>query len=242
MSGILFDKKPFVVNPWTPKTSADKASLTTMPIWVKFPGLALEYWSDTTLRKLASTLGPVIRVDNATTKHERMLYARVLVETNVHGEFPDDIYFINEIEELVNQKVLYDWKPIFCGKCKKMGHTEGKCRMGEPRKRVSKPIPRPPKEGKIGATEGEAKEQPNISSSSIQPVSQAHKEPREDAYQPSKAQGRVLVQGTLDPPSKQLQTPCRTTEIYSTNEAGKVVITTIEVNTDPGRRGAPPNS
>ncbi|CAO2832463.1 unnamed protein product [Amaranthus hypochondriacus] len=112
-----------------------------------------------------------------------------------------------------------------------MGHTEGKCRMGEPRKRVSKPVPRPPKEGKIGASEGEAQEQP---------MSKAHQEPREDAPQPSKAQGRVLVQETLDPPSKQPQTPCHTIEIYSTNEAGEVVITTIEVNTDPGRRGAPP--
>ncbi|CAO2820980.1 unnamed protein product [Amaranthus hypochondriacus] len=104
-----------------------------------------------------------------------------------------------------------------------MGHTEVKCRMGEPRK--YKPILRPPQEGKIGATEGEDKDQ--------QLVPKTH---QEAAPPPSK--GQVLVQETLDPPSKQPQTPCCSTEIYSTNEAGEVVISTIKVNTDPGRRGA----
>ncbi|CAO2834934.1 unnamed protein product [Amaranthus hypochondriacus] len=112
--------------------------------------------------------------------------------------------------------------------------------MGEPGKRVTKPAPRSPKEGKIGAPEGEVKEQSNVSNTSILPVSLAQ-EDRGDATQPSKKQGRLLVQGTLDPLSKQPQTPCRTTEIYFTNAAGEVVITTVEVNTDSGRRGDPPN-
>ena len=72
---------------------------------MKFPGLELEYWSDSTLRKIASTLGPVVRVDNATSKHERMMYARVQIEMNVYDEYPYEIYFINELEELVCQKI-----------------------------------------------------------------------------------------------------------------------------------------
>lgn len=43
MSGILFDKKPFVVKPWTPKPSASKTELKYLLIWVSFPGLELEY-------------------------------------------------------------------------------------------------------------------------------------------------------------------------------------------------------
>ena len=60
MSGILFDRKPFVIKPWTPKTSTSKTNLTSMPIWVKFPSLELEYWSDSTLRIIATMLGPVL--------------------------------------------------------------------------------------------------------------------------------------------------------------------------------------
>ena len=60
---------------------------------------------------------------------------------NVYGEYPDEI--INEYDELVSQRVLYDWKPIICGKCKEFGHLEAKCRAGEQRKQASKPSPRP---------------------------------------------------------------------------------------------------
>lgn len=59
------------------------------------------------------------------------MFAGVLIEMNLYDEYPDEIYFINEHEELVCQKVLYDWKPIFCGQCKELGHMEGNCRSGE---------------------------------------------------------------------------------------------------------------
>lgn len=32
MNGILFDKKPFIVKPWSPKISYDKASLSSVPV------------------------------------------------------------------------------------------------------------------------------------------------------------------------------------------------------------------
>ena len=77
------------------------------------------------MKKIASSLRTILQVDNATSKHERLMYARVLIEMNVYGEFPDEIYFINEHDELVAQKVVYDWKPIVYGKCKEFGHLEG---------------------------------------------------------------------------------------------------------------------
>ena len=38
-NGILFDKKPFVVRPWTKNISFEKENLNTIPIWVSFPGI-----------------------------------------------------------------------------------------------------------------------------------------------------------------------------------------------------------
>ena len=37
MSGILFDKKPFIVKPWKVKMSLEKEALSTIPIWVHIP-------------------------------------------------------------------------------------------------------------------------------------------------------------------------------------------------------------
>ena len=58
-------------------------------------------------------LGKVIRVDNATLKKDHMHFARVLVELNINGDFHDFISFINDDDELLSIKVLYDWKPQF---------------------------------------------------------------------------------------------------------------------------------
>ena len=34
MSGILFDKKPFIIKPWKVKMSMEKENPSTIPIWV----------------------------------------------------------------------------------------------------------------------------------------------------------------------------------------------------------------
>ena len=38
---ILFYKKPFIVKPWFKNVSYEKESITTIPIWVRFPGLSM---------------------------------------------------------------------------------------------------------------------------------------------------------------------------------------------------------
>ena len=43
MSGILFDKKTFMVKPWKVKMSLKKEALSTIPIWVQLPALPMEY-------------------------------------------------------------------------------------------------------------------------------------------------------------------------------------------------------
>ena len=42
-NGILFDKKPFIVKLWTKNASYEKESVTTIPVWVRFPGLSMHY-------------------------------------------------------------------------------------------------------------------------------------------------------------------------------------------------------
>ncbi|CAO2835046.1 unnamed protein product [Amaranthus hypochondriacus] len=144
---------------------------------------------------------------------------------NVYGEYPDEVYFINEHEELTSQRVLYDWKPIFCEKCKELGHTEGKCRTGEQRQRVSMPTPRLPKEGEIAATDRGA---PKAATTSDH-VSTAQLDLKDDKSKPLKPYSQLHIQQPhAKPPPQLLSTPRNTIEIYSTNAFGEVAITTIE--------------
>lgn len=54
-------------------------------------------------------LGSVIRVDNATLNFDKLMFARVLVDVKINGSSPDEIAFTDENDNLIIQKLLYDW-------------------------------------------------------------------------------------------------------------------------------------
>ena len=108
--------------------SYEKESLSTIPIWVRFPKLNVKYWGKKSLTKLVGMPGPVLKVDGATSNKERMFYARVLVDLNITKGFHDSIYYENEHGELVSEPVTYDWKPSWCSKCNQIGHQTDLCK------------------------------------------------------------------------------------------------------------------
>ena len=144
MSGIMFDRKPFVVKPWRPSMSYSKDSLSSIPIWVRFSGLDVMYWGEKSLTKIASMLGTFMKVDGATgNKDQMMMYARVLVYINVSKGFHEEVCYENEHNELITQKVEYDWQPIWCNKCQQMGHIDMNYRKGKPELTQTRPKPKP---------------------------------------------------------------------------------------------------
>ncbi|CAO2837977.1 unnamed protein product [Amaranthus hypochondriacus] len=97
------------------------------------------------------------------------------------------MHFINELDELVSQKVVYDWKPIWCEKCTEFGHLKENCRAGEQRKKASKPIPKPSRDG-MGSSEGRG----TVAMADILPQT------KETAPHPPKHSGQTQVQQPLD--------------------------------------------
>ena len=55
-------------------------------------------------------------------------YARVLIEMNVDGPFPEFLEFFNENDMLVRPTVKYEWLPTKCAHCNMFGHIEDQCR------------------------------------------------------------------------------------------------------------------
>ena len=108
LSGILFDKRPFIIKPWKVKMSLEKENLSSIPIWVQLSALAMEYWDEKCIRKIAGLLGDVIKVDNDTKNKERLMYTRALVEVDTKNGLPEEVFFTNEYDELVKQLVHYD--------------------------------------------------------------------------------------------------------------------------------------
>lgn len=133
MNGILFDRKPFIVRPWSSSISYEKSSLTRIPVWAKLPQLDVRYWTEDMLRTIVGYLGTMLKVDSATLSKSRMMFARVLVDMNVEDGFPKELFLYNEWDTMLSQKVQYDWMPVWCSKCSQFGHNINACRMEKPR-------------------------------------------------------------------------------------------------------------
>lgn len=114
--------KPLVLRPWTINSKFEKDKLLTIPIWVKFPKLALQFWSPTLIDRVASTLGTPLYMDEATTTSSRVDFAHVCIEISSSFSFPRTTHL-----EVDGIEVDYDWEPMPCQRCSSFGHEPGSC-------------------------------------------------------------------------------------------------------------------
>ncbi|XP_019252629.1 PREDICTED: uncharacterized protein LOC109231421 [Nicotiana attenuata] len=96
----MFNKKPVIIKPWSPDIDTRKDSFSTVPIWIRFPGLDIKYWGKTALIKIAGLVGKPLKADRATTWKERMTFARVLVEVTLDHPYPQTIMFEMKLGKL----------------------------------------------------------------------------------------------------------------------------------------------
>ncbi|XP_074306119.1 uncharacterized protein LOC141641351 [Silene latifolia] len=123
---------PMVFKPWSP-TVVEELNVTHVPVWVLFPGLDPCYWSQTALSKVASVVGNPICADEHTTNKSKLAFARILVNVDLSQELPKAVQLSTPYRGEVLQKIVYEWLPYFCTKCKKIGHTNDRCGIAKPR-------------------------------------------------------------------------------------------------------------
>ena len=105
----------------------DLCNVQRVPVWIKCPLLPLEFWSLQILSKIGSLLGTPLYADQFTVRKERLGYARILVEMEISGEFPESVTLIDEEGLEYTQAIEYEWRPILCTICKGDGHTHDQC-------------------------------------------------------------------------------------------------------------------
>ncbi|XP_058775297.1 uncharacterized protein LOC131649555 [Vicia villosa] len=112
---------PMLLREWKPDFDMKKDMLCTLPIWIKLPQLPLYLWRAKSLSKIGSALGTPIVTGECTANKYRILYARILVEIDITQE-PVMVITIRDSEGQKYSTVEYEWKPIFCERCQKVGH------------------------------------------------------------------------------------------------------------------------
>ena len=66
---------------WRPDFMTSRATLDSVAVWVRLPGLPVEYYDLPILKEIASKIGPVLRIDAHTAAERRGRYARVCVRS-----------------------------------------------------------------------------------------------------------------------------------------------------------------
>ncbi|CAK8565025.1 unnamed protein product [Lathyrus sativus] len=120
---------PLLIREWRPDFKIKDELLRTLPIWVKLPQLPIVLWGDTSLNKIGSALGNPIMTDECTANRLRVSYARILVEMDITKELPQSITIADHAGEKMQQSIEYEWRPLFCNKCQKVGHCCEKPKM-----------------------------------------------------------------------------------------------------------------
>ena len=101
--------------------------LTSIPIWVKFYNIPLEYWTNTSLGHIASVVGNPLHLDSLTENQSKLSFARICVEVGVDCEFPKSVLLDLGNDKYSNNRIEYPRAPQCCPNCKLFGHSQVNC-------------------------------------------------------------------------------------------------------------------
>lgn len=112
-----------------------KDDLQSIPLWVHFHGVPLEFWTGPGLSYIASSVGTPLYADHLTETGKRLSYAKICVEVNLESEFRDSVEVLYANGDCATVAIWYPWKPLRCMHRRLFGHSDEHCSS------QSKPVP-----------------------------------------------------------------------------------------------------
>lgn len=129
-----FGKRPLFLQRWTPLFDAQTEKLNESPVWVKLPGLPLQFWFDSVFKSIGDTLGKFLDFDRSFEQSDDMSVARILVRLNPREGLAEAMTLRYRELEFV-QKLDYENLPFRCHRCHAYGHLAKECPLGYRRRR-----------------------------------------------------------------------------------------------------------
>ncbi|PKA62860.1 hypothetical protein AXF42_Ash018854 [Apostasia shenzhenica] len=111
---------------WVPGFRSSANVVTTTPLWIRLPGLPIEFWGQKTLATIASKVGVPLMIDHYTANRDRGLYARVCVKVNMTKPLQPGVW-IDGIAGKHYQYFEYEGVSTLCFECGLVGHTNIHC-------------------------------------------------------------------------------------------------------------------
>ncbi|WOK96222.1 hypothetical protein Cni_G04929 [Canna indica] len=102
--------------------------ISSIPVWIQFPGLPLEYIQREILIKIASSIGQPLKIDEITLKDQRAKFAQICVLWDLDKIVPQGIW-INCMRNKFWQAPAFENITRLCYTCDKVGHTSDQCSL-----------------------------------------------------------------------------------------------------------------
>ncbi|XP_058784375.1 uncharacterized protein LOC131659164 [Vicia villosa] len=118
--------------------------------------MLLKEWKPGSLSKIGSVIGVPLVTDECTTSKLRVSYAQILVEVDITKALTHEISIKDCEGRKLAQKVEYEWRPLYCDQCQKIGHNCKTKRKEKEKQWIPKPKPlenQLEKESKVGVPE-----------------------------------------------------------------------------------------
>ncbi|XP_026451968.1 uncharacterized protein LOC113352357 [Papaver somniferum] len=118
------------VTNWVSNFRPSNQRTSKAQVWVRFPGLGLEFWKETILFKICKEIGTPIKINTATANCESGYYANILVEMDFAQPIPNKIWIGTKYGGFF-QNISIPIIPKYCHHCKIIGHSTLDCRIGK---------------------------------------------------------------------------------------------------------------
>ncbi|XP_057864416.2 uncharacterized protein LOC131072293 [Cryptomeria japonica] len=122
----LVGKTALVLHKWHPNLNMSDSLLVQVPVWVKLPGLPLEYWAESIFSGIASSFGELLSIDPVTTSRRGLTHARFCVGIAHDVDMPEQIDIVSKLGTW-KQQIEYESIRFACFHYKKVGHWAKNC-------------------------------------------------------------------------------------------------------------------
>ncbi|KAH7835169.1 hypothetical protein Vadar_023516 [Vaccinium darrowii] len=116
------------IRKWEPEFDTSTAKVSTSVVWVRLPGLPVEFYDKEMLLKIGAKVGKLLKIDLRTESNEKVRFARLCVQVDLSTALVSRVRVGNHI-----QKVSYEGIPSICFKCGLTGHKIQNCNPSPPK-------------------------------------------------------------------------------------------------------------
>ncbi|XP_057861882.2 uncharacterized protein LOC131070389 [Cryptomeria japonica] len=97
------------------------------PVWVRLPGLPLEFWDEQIFRWIGNSFGCFVAADSVTLNKSKLVYAHFCVNVTINKTLPNFISLKSKWGKW-SQDIVYENATLYCQKCNTQGHSYTDCK------------------------------------------------------------------------------------------------------------------